>query len=232
MPKHLISRASQLFFGDAYLPAAFASNERVGAPITPITKISLGSPAVSVTTAAATAQAVAGAANLTLDGTLAAAGVVTFLTARNIQAVSTGAGDTTQTITLTGTDIWGMPVVETVALNGTTIVKGLKAFKTITRIAVSAACAGNVSVGNSTALGLPYRLTTKSDLMQTWFNQVVEATVPTVVIGDATTATATTGDPRGTILLNSALNGSAVSIYAALDPTSYESLFGVPQFAG
>ena len=232
MSKQSISRASQLLFGGAYLPAAQAANERTGVPFTPITKVSLGSPAVSVTTAAAAAQAVAGAANLTLNGTLASGGVVTFLTARNIQAVSTGAGDTTQTITLTGTDIWGMPVVETVALNGVTVVKGLKAFKTITRIAVSAACAGNVSVGNSTALGLPYMLTTKSDLMQTWFNQIVEATLPTVVVGVTTTATATTGDPRGTILLNSTLDGSAVSIYGVFDPTSTESLFGVAQFAG
>mgnify|MGYP003392969199 CR=1 FL=1 len=232
MSKHLLSRASQLYFGDAYHAGAFGTNERVGAPITPITKISLGSPAVSAATAAAAAQAVAGPGNLTLNGTLAAAGVVTFLTARNVQAVSTGAGDTTQTLTIYGAGHWGAPMVETVALNGTTVVQGKKAFKTITRIAVSAATVGNVSVGNSTALGLPYRLTAKSDLMQTWFNQVLEATVPTIVVGDATTATATTGDTKGTVVLNSALNGSAVSVYVALDPSTNESLFGVAQYSG
>lgn len=232
MTKHLISRASQLYYGDAYYPRAFSANGRVGVPITPLTKLSLGSPAVSVTTAAAAAQAVLAAGNLTLNGTLAAAGLVTFLTARNIQAVSTGAGDTTQTITLTGTGIWGGPMVETVALNGVTVVKGKKAFKTISKIAVSAALAGNISVGNSTALGLPYALTSKSDLFQTWFNNILEATVPTVAVADTATATATTGDTRGTLILASTLDGSAVSIWMAANPGTRASLFGVTQFKG
>jgi hypothetical protein len=158
--------------------------------------------------------------------------VVTFLTPRNVQAVSTGAGDTTQTLTITGTGIYGSPIVETIALNGVTVVNGKKAFKTITKIAVSALCAGNVSVGNSTALGLPYRLVDKSDLLSTWFNGVVEATLPTTVLGDTATATATTGDNRGTLILNSALNGSAVYVYMVTYPSSKESLFGVTNYAG
>ena len=197
-----------------------------------VIKASLGSPAVSVTTAVAAAQAVGGAANLTLNGTLTTGNVATFLTARNVQAVSTGAGDTDQTLHITGTNILGVAMTETITLNGVAIVYGKKAFKTITQIAVSKATAGDVSVGNSTALGLPFKLTARSDLQATWYNNVQEATLPTVALGDGTGVGATTGDVRGSVILNSALNGSPVEVYMAVYPGTTIGLYGLAEFAG
>lgn len=230
MKKHHLSAADELFFGEG--KKAESINGRRGVPITPITKVSLGAPVVLDADGIAAAQAVAAAGNLTIAGALASGGTVTNGTARGVQAVSTNVGDTTQTLTFYGTDIYSVPLVETITLNGTTVVSGKKAFKTITRVAVSAACAGNVSAGTTDILGLPYKLTSKSDLISTWFNQIVEATLPTIVVADTNTATATTGDVRGTIDLNSALNGSAVSVYMVAYPSSEESAFGVAQYGG
>jgi hypothetical protein len=196
-----------------------------------VIKVSLGSPAVSVTTAVATAQAIAGEADLTLDGTLAAAGVVTFVTARNTQAVSTDAADTTQTLHIVGTNILNLPMSETLALNGLTPVIGKKAFKTITQVHASAACTGNISVGNSTALGLPFQLTAKSDLVGTWFNDILEATLPTIALGDATAVSATTGDTRGTLILNSTLDGSAVAVYLNVYTLNSLTLYGLAEYS-
>ena len=196
-----------------------------------VVKASLGSPAVSVTTAVATAQAVGAPGNLTLDGTLTAGNVATFLTARNIQAVSTGAGDIAQTLHIHGTNIAGAAMSETVALNGVAVVYGKKAFKTITSIAVSALCVGNVSVGNSTALGLPYMLTSRSDLMTTWFNNIQEATLPTAALGDSAAVSAITGDTRGTVLLNSTLDGSPVAVYMTVYPLNAATLYGATEYS-
>lgn len=230
MKKHHLSHADELFFGEG--KKAETLNGRKGVPITPISKVSLGSPVALSAAGIAAAQAVAAAGNLTIAGALASGGAVTNGSARGVQAVSTNVGDTTQTVTFYGTDVYSTPLVETITLNGTTAVSGKKAFKTITRVAVSAACAGNVSAGTTDVLGLPYRLFSKSDLLSTWFNQIAEATLPTIVLGDSNAATATTGDVRGTVDLNSACNGSAVSVYMVAYPSSEESTFGVAQYGG
>lgn len=97
----------------------------------------------------AQAQAVAGAGNLTLNGSLVSGGVATMDVARRVGLVSTGAGDTTQTATLTGTDRFGNVTGEVVTLNGTTAVQSQRDYKTITQIAISAATAGNISAGTT-----------------------------------------------------------------------------------
>jgi len=130
-----------------------------------------------------------------------------------------------------GTNIAGAAMSETVTLNGVAVVYGKKAFKTITSIAVSALCTGNVSVGNSTALGLPYMLTARSDLATTWFNNIQEATLPTVALGDSAAVSAITGDTRGTVILNSTLDGSPVSVYMTVYPLNAATLYGATEYS-
>jgi len=168
--------------------------------------MNLGAPVAKSATRVAAAQAVAGAGNLTLAST-----TVTLDRPRNIQAVSAGAGDTTQTITVYGTDIYGVAMTETIALNGTTIVTGNKAFKTVTRVAISAATAGNISVGDQDKLGLSVFLPETAFVIKE-LQDGVAATAGTLVAGDVTAggATATTGDVRGTYTPNSAPNDSRV----------------------
>ncbi len=189
-------------------------------------------PTTIVTTAVAAAQAVAGAANLTLNGTLATAGVVTFDVPRCATVLSTNAGDTAQTATFYGTDAYGVALTNTVTLNGTSTVITTKAFKTITRVAISAVTVGNISSGNSDTLGLPYRVDAYEYLAPIVYNATV-VTASTGFTAAVTTspATATTGDVRGTYALQTASNGSrrfVARIYSANANTS-TGLYGVAQ---
>lgn len=165
-------------------------------------------PATKSATAVCAAQAIAGAANATINGASATSGVATFDYARIVTAVSSNAGDTTQSITVTGTDYYGQAQTELIALNGTTTVSGLKAFKTITQVAVSAALAGNLSVGDGDSFGLPYRVTDGGYLLRRGWAGAVADNAGTFTAADTATATASTGDVRGTFAPTTAANGS------------------------
>jgi hypothetical protein len=165
-------------------------------------------PAAKSATAVCAAQAVLAAGNATINGASATGGVATFDYARTVNVDSTGAGDTTQSVTVTGTDYWGQAQTETIAMNGTTAVAGDKGFLTITQVAVSAALAGNLTVGNEDVFGLPYRVTNAGYLLRTGWNNAVADNAGTFVAADTATATATTGDVRGTFAPSSAADGA------------------------
>jgi hypothetical protein len=127
--------------------------------------------------------------------------------ARCVQAVSTGAGDTTQTLTVRGYDVYLNPMTEILTLTGTTPVVGGKAFKYIASIAVSAATAGNVSVGTTDTFGMALR----SDLFEYQRIFMAQAAITAATgwtAGDQATATGTTGDVRGRYAVQTASNGT------------------------
>jgi len=183
-----------------------------------------------------------------LDGTIAAPSTV-FLNGANVlvwsldvpraltAVMSHSSAVVASTLIVSGYDMYGAPMTELFTFTaGTTskAVAGKKAFKYIYSYAITAAAdaeANTLNVGFGDVLGLPYSLPAKSDLLTNgvFFNEVLEATAPTVVIADATTATNATGDVRGTVDLNSALDGSAVSVWYRTNPTSRTSLLGVTQ---
>jgi len=138
------------------------------------------------------------------------------------------------TCTVTGYDQYKQKMVETMTITATGTDKtaaGLKAFKYVSSIAITSAgnsTTNTLNLGWGDALGLPYVISAKSDVMQTWFNSVKEATEATIVVAVTATATATTGDVRGTVDLNSAMNGSTVEVWGSFDL----STFGVSQYAG
>lgn len=157
---------------------------------------------------------------------------------RNLTAaVSHATSVVAMTIVVSGYDQYGEAMSEllTIAATGTSqTAAGKKAFKYILSIAITSAgnaTTNTLDLGWGDVLGLPYRLAAKSDFFTngTYFNEVLEGTAPTLVVADATTATNATGDVRGTIDLNSALDGSAVSVWYKTDPTSTETLFGITQ---
>ena len=151
----------------------------------------------------------------------------TFDTARTVQIDSTNAGDTSQTALVVGTDINGLPVSELIAFNGTTAVSGNKAFLTVTRVTISAALAGNATVGNTTLIGLPYLLTDTNRLEVRFGGSVDTATA---VVGDGATATTTTGDVRGVINPNGTLDGTTrLAVIQYVDRSSSEAAHGVAQ---
>lgn len=169
------------------------------------------------TSGLAVAQAVAGAGNLTLTaGTgvttrTRADGTVEYVldTPRTLSIDSAALGDTTQTATFYGYDQYGQAMSEAVALNGTTEVYTKKAFKSVTRIAISAATAGNINAGFTDTLGLPVRVTNAGYIVSVKWNNTLAADAGTFVAADTTSpATTTTDDVRGTYVPSSAADGS------------------------
>jgi len=209
----------------------FANNGTASQPgvfLSPINVYDIVPVAFSATAVAA-AQAVAGAGNLTINGASATGGVATFDVPRTITIVSTNAGDTTQTATVIGTDVYGLAMSELIAFNGTTAVTGQKAFKTVTRVAISAALTGNGSVGSTDVFGFPFRANTRNYVLTAWNGAFV--TTGTFAAADATVATTTTNDVRGTYAVPDAADGSKrLTLWMFIfDDDTQTGLYGVAQ---
>jgi len=209
----------------------FANNGTASEPGTFMSPINVYDivPVALSATAVAAAQAVAGAGNLTINGASATGGVATFDVARTITIVSTNAGDTTQTATVTGTDVYGLAMSEAITFNGTTAATGQKAFKTVTRVAISAALTGNGSVGSTDVFGLPLRANTRNYVLTAWNGAFV--TTGTFAGADATVATTTTDDVRGTYAVPDAANGTKrLTLWMFIfDDDTQTGLYGVTQ---
>jgi hypothetical protein len=166
-------------------------------------------PATLSATAVCAAQAIAAAGYASVNGASASGGTATLDCARIVSIVSSGAGDTAQTVTITGTDYWGQAQTQRLTLNGTTTVNSTKTFKKITSVYVSALLAGNLSVGSGDVFGLPYKVTDAGYLLRTGWAGAVADNAGTFVAADTATASATTGDVRGTFApTGSAANGA------------------------
>ncbi len=181
-------------------------------------------------------QIPAGAGALTLNGALVTtvdgAAVAILDYARAIVAASDDAGDTTQIVTVTGYDIYNQLMVETFALNGASSISGKKAFKKVTSVSISAATTGHVTVGTQNVFGLPFRVNSR-DAMLVFFDTAF-VTNGTFVAAVTTTATATTGDVRGTFTPSGSPDGSKHLSYWLWceDPDTIEGFYGVAQYAG
>lgn len=67
-----------------------------------------------------------------------------------VDIVSSAAGDTTQTVTVTGRNTAGLIISEGISLNGTTPVNGATTFERILKIVVSASHTGTITVSKNT----------------------------------------------------------------------------------
>jgi hypothetical protein len=110
---------------------------------------------------------------------------------------------------ITGTDIDGNTITETVALSSTNAVTSTKAFKTVTVIRLPIKVGSEtINVGWGDKIGMPFKLGAAAK------RPIIEATLLGVI---ETTAPAVTADAddlaKNLIDLFSALNGSEVCIY-------------------
>lgn len=226
--KHTISHADEIFIGNAAEPAYNDSNRtQRGIKMSHPFYVSLGTPALADADGVSASASVTGGANAVIGGALASGGAVTMdaTYGRNVVAAWTN----TAVVTVYGTDWLGRSIVESSA-SGTSFT-GNKAFKTVTRVVFSADVT-SATVGSGAKLGIPFRISSKNQIAVRMDGAADAATVVAAV--DTSPATATTGDVRGTITTNTALNGSKeVSVfYFDLDHTSKEGAFGVAQYAG
>lgn len=122
--------------------------------------------------------------------------------------------------------------------NTTLTATGNKAFYYVKSIAITAAAdasANTLNIGTGAKLGLPYALQDLGHMLKASLGGVEEtinvASNATVVAAVATTATTTTGDVRGTVTFNTALDGSkrATCWMYVEDTDSAVDLVGVAQ---
>jgi len=215
-----LGRLVTLMFGDAYYAPINDNKDGVaGYPVNLISKISLGSPVVADVNYIAESQAIVDAAvtALTLAHT-------TLDVPRNITA--TGATGADAVLNVIGTDVYGNVITETITLNGTATIQGVKAFKTITSITPAGGSdlgATDLTVGTGSKLGLPVKLNARPDLLQAWLGLVLDGGGLTVVVG----STSADADKRGTIAFTSALDGSEVIVWMAVDASTNANMVGV-----
>ncbi len=148
---------------------------------------------------------------------------------RNITVVASAAN--ARVLTVTGYDYLGSKMVETITVNGTTTVQGLKAFYWIESLSFSSDTdTTTVNVGWGNKLGLPYA----GEAMQTEIKDgALAANAGTFVaaLANATAATATNADVRGTYLPVTVIPNGSVNFKIAYVKRS-GNLHGNAQFAG
>jgi len=188
-----------------------------------VVKLSLGAPVVADADGISASQGVTvGTTPLALiNGALASGGAVTLDVPRNVVAAWTG----TSVITVKGTDVYGKAITESSA-SGTSLA-GKKAFKTITSVSFSADVT-SATVGTGDVFGLPVFLPGTAYILKE-LQDGAAATAGTAVAGVSTSATATTGDVRGTYDPNAAADGAKVfELIVALGDPDYK---GVAQYS-
>lgn len=191
--------------------------------------INLGASDALVTDGVLAQQNRTNAGALLVNGSIAAGGVAILDCPRNLIAKSGGAD--TAVITVTGKDEYGVTMVETLTLNGTTAVNGKKAFKSVSAASASAAVSNTAFIGTGDVLGLPVFLPSTGFVIKELENGTV-ATAGTFVAGFRTAGghAATSADVRGTYDPSSAADADKVFQLVVCLPDGGER--GVPQFAG
>jgi hypothetical protein len=201
-------------------PGPYDVNGAIGAVPTDIVFVDFGTPIAASFNAVTGTVALADA----LLHTLAPAYQCDI--ARNLKCSSSNAGDTTQTLTVYGYDIYGVAMTESFTMNGTSSVVGKKAFWIVTAYQSTALFAGNLNLGIGDLFGLPVYLNTKKMIISEIMDDAAP-TAGTVVKADTATPSATTGDVRGTYLPNTVAN--AGHVYGLLVATP-DKLTKMPQF--
>ncbi len=102
-----------------------------------------------------TSQTPAGAGDLTITGALATGGIA-YLGAMRQVLVTTVSNESGKTLTIYGTDLTGNAISETMTGPNATTGSPVQHFYTVTRIAVSAAFTGAVTVGTSGVGSTPW----------------------------------------------------------------------------
>jgi len=123
---------------------------------------------------------------------------------RCLQVVASGAA--TSTVTVYGLDYLGQPMMETMTLNGTNAVLGLKAFRRVTSVSWSGTGGTTIDLGTRDCFGLPYAY--QGDGVD--YTDAVRSGTQGTYVARVATQTATSGDPRGTFAPHTsvAANGS------------------------
>ena len=162
----------------------------------------------TVTPAASTATAVKAAIALTASAQPTVTAGITSPAVPRCLSVTGNAGGIAGNVVITGTDMAGAAITDTIALSGSSTVAGTKAFATVTSIAYPAetnAGTDTVSIGTTDKLGLPAMLP-HNTVERAYYNNVLEGTAATVTVSSTVLSS-------NTVDLNTALAGAIVDVY-------------------
>jgi hypothetical protein len=120
------------------------------------------------------------------------------------------AGANTATYKVSGFDVYGQPMSQTLAAPTTSTVTTTKAFKSVVSVTNANATAGTngITVGFSDVIGLPYRLLSKDYVVSNTFNATAVALSAVTAADTTSPATVSTGDVCGTVTLPSGADGT------------------------
>lgn len=155
-----------------------------------------------------------GADNAVLADTAMASGATTDVTVfaaqpdapRNL-TVKGNASTVAGNVVITGKNAGGETITETIALNGSALVTGNKAFASVSNINLPAYASANterVRVGTGAKLGLRTAIT-RNSVIAAFLGGVRETTAPSVTVSGSALES-------NTVTLNSALSGSPVIV--------------------
>jgi hypothetical protein len=195
------------------------------------TRVPFGAPLAANATNIFNASALNAGAVTTLDGTgVQNAQLIDAPWGRVLQV--TASTTNTTVVSIYGADYLGQNIREDVTMASAGVVLTKKAFKYVDTV-VCPANAGTFSMGYGAGLGLPYKALRVEYEVANGLAAAAGTLTPAVLTDPQT---ATTGDPRGTYITTTALNGVNV-ISAVFDCVNdvntlyHGGLHGVKQFA-
>jgi hypothetical protein len=122
--------------------------------------------------------------------------------------VSLVVGGTARTFTVSGFDYYGQAMTEQITSVADETIPGKKAFYQISGVTVAGGGTTTaVTVGTTDVLGSPVRILDLGYIVHAGYNNTLAREAGTAVAAVTATATATTGDVRGTFTPSSATNG-------------------------
>jgi hypothetical protein len=112
--------------------------------------------------------------------------------------ITSGADESANTITIKGFDTYGAAMTQSLAGGATGTVTTTKAFKSIYSVTSSANFSGTITVGTADVFGFPVAVVDAGYIIHAGWAETLADNAGTFVAAVATTASATTGDVRGT----------------------------------
>lgn len=197
MPESIVTNAYELAASKAHYVPLVSVDGSLSVSLTQIVKIDMGAVVTADANGFIVSQDLTTLGVFSVSATAAVAIAAAALAGiadvpRNVVAAWTG----TAILTVTGTDVYGEVMSESSA-SGTSFT-GKKAFKNITDISVSADVTA-LTVGTGVVLGIPFVLTGEYDVLAFYADTTEEKLAATFAAAVGTTASATTGDVRGTV---------------------------------
>ena len=158
----------------------------------------------------------------------------TFL-ARNVR-ITSGGVDTGITFTVSGYDVYGYPMTETITGASGAVASGKKAFKWVTGVTHTGSVASTVTIGTGDVYGFPLRADSFGYTYIIWNGTSITANTGFTAAVTTNPATSTTGDVRGTYAVQSASDGTkrleigvSLNIVALNQTPIANGIFGVTQ---